>query len=144
MKKSVIISIFIIYVLAILTVGFIGIAVRPYDEVIVVDSIICLNENQKKAEAGKNYDIEVALPEGEHSITLICEARPENATNRTLSFSSEEKDGVTITPNKDGTCTVTFEKNINGVIVTVYANDRPKGAVLKIRVKGKISGSDIL
>ena len=144
MKKSVIIAIFIIYVLAILTVGFIGIAVKPYDEVIKVESIICLNNDAKVNDTDTGgYDIEVSLPKGEQSITLMCEARPENATIRTLSYSSNKTEGVTLTQNKDGTCTVTLSEDVKTVIITVKANDRPNGAVLKIKIKSKISGSDI-
>lgn len=139
MKKSVIIAIGIIYILAILTVGFIGIAVRPYDEVIKVESIVCLNQDAKADTSGSGkYDYEIVLPVNVDTVTLICEARPQNATVRTLSYSADktEDQGVTLVMNKDGTCTVTLD-SVFSTIVTVKADDRPNGAILKIRIKGR-------
>ena len=136
MKKSVIIALFIIYVIAIVTVGFIGIAAKFYDETIAVESIVCLNEEYVAIENNQKYDGEIKLKEGEKSLILKCEVRPANATVTLLDYSAN-KEGVTLTSNQDGTCTVTFDKDMASVIITVQATDKPNGVTLKIRIKGK-------
>ena len=138
MKKSVIIAIFIIYILAIVTVGFVGIAAKAYEEVINVSEIVCLNENYKINTGTGDYDIQIDLPQGEKSITLICEARPTDASKKELDYYAN-KDQVTLIKNSDGSCTVNFDDDLAYVTITVKATDRPKGATLKIRIKGNIN-----
>ena len=47
MKKSVIITIIVIYVLAIVVVGFIGLKMKVYDEQKYVEKIECISDGYK-------------------------------------------------------------------------------------------------
>jgi len=141
MKKSVILTILVIYIFAILTVGFIGIAQKVYDEKINVTGIECLNEYVAVENA--DYDIEIQLPKGETTVILSCRAVPANATVPVLDYYSDNEN-VEVVKNDDGTCTVTLVGKVRSAIVIVKSTDRTPGVQLRIKIKQTISGDDIL
>ena len=137
MKKSVIISIVIIYLLAIVTVGFIGIAQKVYDEVVYVEKIECINDDYQE-KPSNDIDGEIIVPKGANQVVIKCRAIPANATNTKLSYEANKpEDQIVVVDNGDGTATVHFKKNINAVIITIKSTDKPPGVSLNIKINNK-------
>ncbi len=149
MKKSVILLIAVIYILAIVIVGFIGLRMKVYNPVIYVDKITCVSKNFKEytleqLENNPNLKDEV---ENDHLVGYIeekfvegleveirCEISPENATDKGLTYSTNVSDKYELIVNKDGTCKIKFYKNAFAT-VTVESNDNNKSkSRIKIRV----------
>lgn len=142
MKKSVIISIVVIYIFAILTVGFIGIAQKVYDEVKYVERIECLTKHE--IDKTSDHDILIKLEKGQMEIELQCRAYPLDATTTKLDYSSNS-DQVQVVKNDDGTCRVIFtESSPKNVIITVKSTDKTPGVTLKILIKQKTNSGDII
>ena len=57
MKKSVIITIIVIYVLAIVVVGFIGLKMKVYDEQKYVEKIECISDGYKDYDQIQKQDL---------------------------------------------------------------------------------------
>ena len=97
MKKSVIITIAIIYILAIVIVGFLGIALKIYDEHKYVESIKCITEGYQDGQIeGANCDGYIIVKyknNTENKILLKCQAEPADATNTKLKLQVDVKKG---------------------------------------------------
>ena len=160
MKKSVILTILIIYILAIVVVGFIGIALRIYDEKKYVESIECLTENYVSgAVEGTKCDgyIDVTYKKNTDNLVVIkCRALPADATNTKLKLSVDKEKGYDVDnppedtsnyefwyrDNGDGTWTINILK-AKSQQVTVQPTDRA-GVKLVILIEVKQSGGGIV
>ena len=97
MKKSVILTIAVIYIFAIVIVGFIGIRQGAYNENVYVDDIVIISDNYKKydvstdvgklkIEEGYEGYIQTNFKEG-LKIEIKCQVKPDNATIKKLQYS---------------------------------------------------------
>lgn len=130
MKKSVILAIFVVYIVAIVTVGFYGAKMRVYDEIVRIESISCAlvaddvtnistkdskdpdYQNLYKA-TGKDHVDYVVNRSFEDGLVVYLrfEVQPGNATDKTLKFLCDEKPNLyTFTDNGDGSCQFTFKE----------------------------------
>lgn len=162
MKKSVVLTILIIYILAIVVVGFIGIALKVYDEKKYVEEIKCISDNyidepvyNEKGEVIYDGTIEVKKKTNpDLTVVIKCRALPADATNTKLKISVSDKGYDVDNPpedtsgyefwyrdNGDGTWTIKLLKEKSQTI-TILPTDKV-GVKLKIRIEIKKSGSDI-
>ena len=137
MKKSVVFSIAIIYIVAIILVGFLGLKMRVYDEKIYVDSIICETDGYQAFEPGKEVDgcngFISLIYSKDLKVTLVCSVKPDNATYRALDYLYDTTQSVfTLVKNKDGSATITFNDE-GSAVVSVRSTDG-KNTTLKIRI----------
>ena len=145
MKKSVIITIAVVYIFAIVVVGFIRIKIKAYNTPEFVTDITCVSDNfhkydpnnpvhKKEMEKTKNLIgyIEEEFKEG-LKITINCQVTPDNATKKALTFSVDENPAAyKLTPTSDGSATIEFFVGTE-VIVTIKSTDI-KGYSIKIKV----------
>lgn len=137
MKKSVILIICVIYVLAIVIVGFLGLALKVGNEKIPVEEIICINEeyipNNDKVD-DNDYDGTIVV---NYKVGLIinlnCEVRPDNADMKRLEYIGDEDSSIyTIEMQNDGSANIIFHKGGIAFII-VQATDNEK-KTLKIKI----------
>ena len=148
MRKSVILTIFVVYIVAIVTVGFYGAKRRVYDEIKHVESITCAlvaddiynisTKDSKKEKYRKLYeatgsdhiDYVVNRPFEEGLvIPLRFDAQPGNATDKTLKLTCDEKPAsYKFTDNGDGSGTFVFNKTAT-VILKVKPEDKAVSGV---------------
>ena len=114
MKKSVILTIAVIYIFAIVLVGFIGIKQGAYNEKKYVDDIVIISDGYVKYdldsnEAKKGYEgyISTSFVEG-LKIEIKCQVKPDNASNKNLIYICEESSDYKLILNSDGTATIEF------------------------------------
>lgn len=166
MKKSVILAIAVIYIASIITVGFIGIALKiRAGDVKYVESINCVTDGyttdpELTSDKDGNKIVDGAIPvtfEAGLQVVIKCQAVPSDAKNPTLKYVLDNNAGYdannppddltgkqfSYVINNDGTLTVTLLK-ANDVIITVKSSDRNPGASLKILIKVKITGGNIV
>lgn len=131
MKKSVIITIIVIYVIAIFVVGFIGMEMEVANELVPVENIVCVTDGAEKKE-NEEYDylIKSSFEEG-LKIELKCQVIPDNATQKKLQYIGEGQ-SFKLTPNSDGTATVEFLKK-GSATITVKSTDN-NGVSIKIKI----------
>ena len=129
MKKSVIILIALIYVVAIALVSFFGLQFKVFEEVIPVEKIEILNEPddymEKPSESGEGtvqvpYVFIKPNANGEYVYQLNYHVYPDDATNKTVDFSFDESTTKGVTISEDGL--VKFDTSVEGYsqYVTVY------------------------
>lgn len=143
MKKSVILTIAVIYILAIVVVGFMGIRMQVYEEKVYVDEIVMLTEGYKpytkdtalgesKLNEGIDGYITKSFKEG-LKVELKCQVKPDNADNKNLLFSCDASDDYKLVMNSDGTATIEFYK---GCVATVLIKSADgKGANMTVEIK---------
>ena len=129
MKKTSIIAIALIYLVAVILVGFMGIKMKVYDPVIYAEKIVWNStefENNKQFKVEKNKEtlvsqgveadakLEYVTMSFDEPITLNikCYCEPLNATNAKLDYYFDNS-GINYVGLKildDNTCNLTFEK----------------------------------
>ena len=124
MKKSVILVIAVIYVLAIVVVGFIGIRMKIYNANVYVEKIECVSDNYRKCNENddfyqKGYDGYISVIYEENLKVLIkCNIYPENASEKKLEYIYDKiSTTYTLTYNDDGTANVEFFKGGSATII---------------------------
>ena len=145
MKKSVILTISIIYILAIVIVGFLGIALKVYNEKVYVEKIICITEGYETVENNDDYD-GIINAKVNQEIVIKCHVEPDNATNPKLRFEFEDDllgKRFDFVENGDGTCTIKVLSS-GPIDITVRPTDRISDISLTIRIYSKTDVSDIL
>ena len=129
MKKSVIILIALIYVVAIALVSFFGLQFKVFEEVIPVEKIEILNEPDDYLEKpNENGEGSVQVPyvfikpnaNGEYVYQLNYHVYPDDASNKKVNFSFDESTTKGVTISEDGL--VKFDTSVEGYsqYVTVY------------------------
>lgn len=138
MKKSVILTILVIYVLAIVIVGFVGMKMTVYNPVTYVQSISCTNEyyNEVETQEEKNnlgYDGYVFQPYTEGlKVELKFRINPENATDKDIEYLvPDNNDKYKITINKDA---VIIEFTAPTTVMIVAKSTDNHGAKLRVNV----------
>ena len=145
MKKSVILTIVIIYIVAIIAVGFLGVAMKVYNEKKYVEEIVCTTEGFEATPDQKDWDGIIKAKKGD-VIVIKCAVKPDNADNTDLDFiwkvSDVDAGKYTVTNNGDNTITIKILKACSPVI-TVRSTDRNPGVSLRIKIDCPKSSSDI-
>lgn len=143
MKKSVILTIAVVYIFAIVLVGFIGIRQRAYNENVYVDDIVIISEGYKlydestdvgrqKIEQGYEGYFQSNYKEG-LKIEIKCQIKPDNATVKKLQYICEAKDNYKLIVNNDGTATIEFYGGAT-ISLTIKSADTV-GTSKKIEIK---------
>mgnify|MGYP003299401839 CR=1 FL=1 len=139
MKKSVVFAIAIIYLMAIIVVGFLGQALKVYNENIYVEQIECISEDYKpykktSKEFKEGYSGFILVDEYEEGLKVLikCRVLPANATYKELDYFSTDTSICTIEKQTDGTAIAHFKK-AGAATVVIKATDN--GAVsIKINI----------
>jgi hypothetical protein len=145
MKKSVILTISIIYILAIVIVGFLGIALKVYNEQVYVEQIKCISEGYIEKPDDPNCNGEI-VAELNQEIVIKCQALPDNASNPNFRYDYDESglgEKYEIVINADGTCTVKLLQKTT-IYLSVVPIDRTSNIELTIKIYVKKGISDIL
>ena len=156
MKKSVIMTIAVVYVLAIVAVSFLGMKMFIYNPEIPVEEIICRSEDKvstqkyayvKNTNPKLKYDGTISIKYDENydnQIVVDCYVKPDNSTVKTVSYwwdkSAATNHNITII-EKDGCLYVKFNKTAS-INIIVSANDDSKKSIT-IKVSAKPSREDI-
>lgn len=129
MKKSVVFAIAIIYLIAIIVVGFMGQALKVYNENIYVESIECISEDYKAYKSNSNefkegYIGYIQPDKYEEGLQVLikCRVEPANATYKDLQYISTDTSICTIEKQADGTAIATFLK-AGTVTIIIKATD---------------------
>lgn len=145
MKKSVILSIVIIYIVAIIAVGFLGVAMKVYNEKKYVEEIVCTTEGYVATPDASDCDGEIKAKKND-IIVIKCSVKPDNADNTDFDFIYDQTDvdagKYTVTINNDNTITIKILKTCKPVI-TVKSTDRNPGVTLRIKINCESAGADI-
>lgn len=118
MKKSVVLTIAVIYIFAIVVVGFMGMQMKVYNEKVYVKEINVISEGykpytadtelgQSKLSEGISGYISKSFIEG-LKVEIKCQIKPDNADNKNLIYSCQESTSYKLTTNSDGTATIEF------------------------------------
>ena len=127
MKKSVIILIAVIYVAAIAVVSFFGLKPDSRVEKVYVDSVKITNtEGIQYKENGDKYVVIRPDENGELKYKIEYEVGPDNATDKTVSFTYDTS--VTYVSVDEETGVVTFDmnamtRNSGAIIITITSTD---------------------
>lgn len=115
MKKSVIILIGVIYILAIVIVSFFGLKIETFNETVYVDEVKITNEGVKTAADGSKYVV-INYLSGEEELTtyqLEWHVYPDDASRKMVDFLYDETKTIatvngfgTVVFNKKGSITV--------------------------------------
>lgn len=116
MKKSVIVMIMVIYVASIVFIGFFGMKISAYDEIIYVNKVECINEEAKlKPDGSKTIILELDKHDSEKNIyQILWKVLPMDASKRNIKFVYDE-DSYVARVDKFGR--VYFK---NAGVITVY------------------------
>lgn len=138
MKKSVILTIAVIYIFAIVIVGFIGIKQGAYNEKKYVEDIVIISDNYVKydveseeAKKGIEGHISTSFTEG-LKIEIKCQVKPDNATNKNLIYICSDSQDYKLITNSDGTATIEFYHGAQFVLQ--IKSEDTKGFIKKIYI----------
>ncbi len=143
MKKSVILLILVVYIASMCIVGFFGIKLRVYDEVVKVEKIECVTKSDSIIKTEGNKDLEFLYNDGIEyyagyfyteglSVTLAFSVSPDNATNKNIEFIANTSSQYTLKDNGDNSVTITFNQKAS-IILIVRAEDS-NNAQTKLRI----------
>ena len=115
MKKSVIVIIGVIYIMAIAVVSFFGLKIETFNQTTYVERVECINEELKVAVDGTKY-IVVHYQDGVDTPTVVqlqWRVYPDEASRKNVSFAYDETSTVAtvnafgaVVFNKKGTITI--------------------------------------
>ncbi len=145
MKKSVVLTISIIYILAIVVVGFLGIALKVYNEKVYVEEIVCITEGYEEIVNDEFCDGQIIAKKNQE-IVIKCQVKPDNATNPMLRFDYDHDEVgklFEIVENGDGTCTIKM-LDAGAAYITIVPTDRNSNISLTIKVYCKPDTIDII
>ena len=137
MKKSVILTILLVYIASLCIVGYFGTKIIAYDMTVHVEDIVCLTEGvtytkdnpnstiRKKAEEGIEYYYETVYEEG-LKIPLTFVTTPDNASTGGVYYGIDEKSSYSYELADNGeTCIISINKNgYTEITVTVESKDK--------------------
>lgn len=130
MKKSVVIIIALIYVVAIALVSFLGLNPKTHLDNVYVESITVTSDREITMINGEDtiYFKNEFKDDGEggkvRRVQLYCEVKPENATNPKINYVLEE-DNTFATVDENGLITITGEEKTRVFPVYVVSAENP-------------------
>ena len=86
MKKSVVITIGIIYALSIMLVTFFGLKHKSFNEIVYVSQVEIIEENVSYLENGRKYLVLTDKVDGVYTYQLKWAVYPDNANNSAVTF----------------------------------------------------------
>ena len=119
MKKSVVITIGVIYGLSIVFVTLFGLKHQSFNEIVYVSQVTIVEDNASYYPSGAKY---IMLTEGENGTAqyqIVWRVSPDDATNSAVTF-DYDKENTCATVDENGL--VTFTKQ-GAIAVTVTATD---------------------
>lgn len=119
MKKSVVISIGIIYALSIFLVTFFGLKHQTFNEIIYVSQVEIIEENARYASSGLKYIVLTPDENGKREYQLKWQVTPDNAHNTDVDF-IYDKQNTYVSVDENGLVTFTGPTAID---VTVTSTD---------------------
>ncbi|MDD4291806.1 MAG: hypothetical protein PHX51_06215 [Clostridia bacterium] len=132
MKKSVILVILVIYVISVVVVGYLGIKMKAYDEVVYAERIAVISDgvdvtqNTNTQYTDEGYPL-IKIPfdvnKGVAVYQIEYRIYPDNATIKTVKFIGDSNDTVTLDAV---TGIVTITEAWTSVTVTLESNDGKK------------------
>lgn len=143
MKKSVILTIAVIYIFAIVIVGFMGIRMSVYKEKVYVNEITIISDDYKvytdatelgkdKLEQGYSGYISKSFQQG-LKVEIKCDVKPDNADNKKLIYVCAESSDYKLITNSDGTATIEFYRGT--VVDLIIKSSDTVGKSIKIEIK---------
>ena len=140
MKKSVIITIFVIYIFGIFAVGFLGAELKVFDQIVYAEKIECKTEGfipyDPNTEIGQSMisngyigSITKSYQEG-LQIELKCQIVPADVTDKKINYTTTKTDVVDIIPNADGTAIIKFKRDGTADILITTGDERAKVMIL--------------
>ena len=122
MKKSVVIIIAIIFVLAIALVNFLGVNYKTFDEVVYVESIKITNEGIKTNSKGEKSVVFFLDENGHGTFDIQCEITPDVEDRDTIfsniRISYDAVDGIVV-DNETGTVTFDLPDGVKALTIVV-------------------------
>ena len=138
MKKSVILMICVVYIFAIVIVGFLGLAMKVYDENKYVKEIQCINKeykpnpNKKENDGAEDGFINISYEKG-LVFNLNCIVKPDDATQKKLEYIGEDDSTIySIEVQSDGTANIVFKTD--GVAIIIVKATDTEGKKIKIKI----------
>ena len=119
MKKSVVISIGIIYALSIFLVTFFGLRHKTFNEIIYVSQIEIIEPNASFTSDGTKYIVLSPDENGKREYQLVWTVSPDNATNNSVTF-NYDKQKTNVSVDENGLVTFTSKGSVD---VSVTAAD---------------------
>lgn len=100
MKKSVVITIGIIYALSIFLVTFFGLKHNTFNEIIYVSKVEIIEKNVRYTSEGVKYIVLSPDEDGNREYQLVWQVTPDNANNTKVSFNyDKQKKHVSVDEN---------------------------------------------
>ena len=124
MKKSVVITIAIIYALSIMLVTFFGLKHKSFNEIVYVSQVEIIEEKASYLQNGSKYLILTDKVDDVYTYQLNWAVYPDNANNSDVSFIYTPQSNFTIDEN--GLVKFTYLGYADSVEVTVRSNDGTK------------------
>ena len=119
MKKSVVISIGIIYALSIFLVTFFGLRHKTFNEIIYVSQVEIIEPKASYTAEGTKYIILSPDEEGKREYQLVWKVTPDNATNAAVTF-DYDKQKANVTVDENGLVTFASRGSID---ISIVASD---------------------
>lgn len=119
MKKSVVISIGIIYALSIFLVTFFGLKHQTFNEIIYVSQVEIIEENASFTQSGLKYITLYADEDGKREYQLVWKVTPDDANNAEVDFVFDTQN-ENVSVSEDGLVTFTSKGSVD---VTVISTD---------------------
>lgn len=143
MKKSVILTIAVIYILAIVIVGFLGIRMNVYDEKVYVDEILIISDNYKKYDPntllgaqkindGYSGYFQESFKQG-LKIEVKCQVKPDNASIKKVIYSQIDSQDCKLIVKEDGTAVIEFYRGT--VVDLIISSADSVGKSIKIQIQ---------
>ena len=125
MKKSVVITIGIIYALSIMLVTFFGLKHKSFNEIVYVSQIEIIEEKASYLENGNKYLVLTDKVDGVYTYQLNWAVYPDNANNSAVTFIYDtQKSNLSVDEN--GLVTITSLGYADSVEITVRSTDGTK------------------
>lgn len=125
MKKSVVISIGIIYALSIFLVTFFGLKHQTFNEIIYISQVEIIEDKATYLEDGTKFLLLTDSKDGVYQYQLKWVVTPENATNGAVTF-IYDKQKTNVTVDEKGLVTFTSKGYPDSVTITIRSTDGTK------------------
>ena len=125
MKKSVVISIGIIYALSIFLVTFFGLKHQTFNEIIYISQVEIIEDKATYLEDGTKFLLLTDSKDGVYQYQLKWVVTPENATNGEVAF-IYDKQKTNVTVDEKGLVTFTSKGYPDSVTITIRSTDGTK------------------
>ena len=117
MKKSVVISIGIIYALSIFLVTFFGLKHQTFNEIIYVSQVEIIEENASFTADGTKYIVLSPNAEGKREYQLVWKVTPDDAHNADVDITYDTQN-TNVSVSEDGLVTFTSKGSVKVSVIS--------------------------